>query len=308
MAIDDGCIVEESAFRFPSSVFDAAGGSVEGGLANGGFSEGYRHLAEVDAREITYMSDGLRIKGFRVAPRGDGPFPCVIVNRGGNRDFSAIGPLVVVNLLCRIASWGYLVVASQYRGGGGSEGKDEFGGADMADVMNLFSLLDRDPAADPDRIGMYGGSRGGMMTYLALARTDRVRAAVIRCGVSDLTNWTEDRKDMEAVYRDLIPGFGTDSENALKIRSAVHWPEKLCRTTPILIMQGAADWRVNPLSALRMGEALFRERHPFRLVMIEGADHAMTECIPERNRLTRDWFDRFVMRKEAPPSTEPHGD
>lgn len=296
--VNDGDIVEQAAYEFPSSVRGA----------DGAFSAGYGYLDCVEASAITYRSDGLRIKGYYVKPKGTGPFPCVICNRGGNRDFSPINARIIVNLLCRIASWGYIVVASQYRGGCGSEGTDEFGGADLDDVMNLFPLLDGDPAADPTRIGMYGGSRGGMMTYLALARTDRIGAAVIRSGVSDLTNWTEDRKDMEVVYRDLIPEFETDRENALKRRSAVYWTEKLCRTTPILILQGTADWRVNPLSALRMGEKLLKQGHPYRLVMLEGADHALTECIPERDRQARDWFDRFVMRREEAPSTQPHGD
>ncbi|MDP2791743.1 MAG: prolyl oligopeptidase family serine peptidase [Rectinemataceae bacterium] len=294
----DGEIVEKAAFEFPQAMRDAAGQ----------FSGGFEYLDTVEASAITYMSDGLRIKGFYVKPRGTGPFPCIICNRGGNREFGSINPQVVVNLLCRIASWGYLVVASQYRGGCGSEGRDEFGGGDLSDVLNLFPLIDNDECADPARIGMYGGSRGGMMTYLALTKTTRVGAAVIRCGVSDLTNWSDDRKDMEEVYNDLIPGFQADREAALERRSAAYWPEKLCRTTPILMLQGTADWRVNPLSALRMGERLLKEGHPFRLVMLEGADHALSECIPERNRQTRDWFDRFVLRREALPDMRPHGD
>lgn len=294
----NGTIVEKSVFDFPPSVYDA----------QGDFSKEYTYLANVEAHAITYMSDGLKIKGFQVKPRGQGPFPCVIFNRGGNREFGAINPLVMVNLICRIASWGYFVVASQYRGGCGSEGKDEFGGADLGDVMNLFPLIDNEPCADKTRIGMYGGSRGGMMTYLALAQTTRVSAAVIRCGVCDLTNWSDERKDMEEVYNDLIPDFRANRESALRRRSAVYWPEKLCATTPILMLQGTSDWRVSPLSALRMGERLLKERHPFRLIMLEGADHALSECIPERNRQTREWFDRFVLRHESLPVMEPHGD
>jgi dipeptidyl aminopeptidase/acylaminoacyl peptidase len=294
----DGDIVEMTAYEYPASVYGP----------DGRFLANYEYLSCVEASSMTYLSDGLRIKGFHVKPAGSGPFPCVIFNRGGNRDFGSINPLVMVNLICRMASWGYLVVASQYRGGCGSEGKDEFGGADVDDVMNLFALLDREPCADPSRIGMYGGSRGGMMTYLALTRTARVKAAAIRCGVCDLTTWTDDRKDMEEVYRDLIPGFETDREEALKRRSAVYWPEMLCPTTPILILQGTADWRVNPLSALRMGEKLLKQGHAFRLEMLEGADHGLSERIPERNRQVRDWFDRFVLKGEALPNTAPHGD
>ena len=294
----DGEILEKTAYRFPPETQDA----------EGGFPERFAYLRTVEACDMTYLSGGYRIKGFYVKPSGRGPFPCIICNRGGNREFGSIGALAMMNLLCRMASWGYIVVASQYRGGCGSEGKDEFGGADLADVLNLFPLLDRDGFADPSRIGMYGGSRGGMMTYLALTKTDRVRAAVIRCGVSDLTNWAEDRKDMEEVYRDLIPDFDTRGPTSLAERSAVLWAERLCPTTPILIMQGTADWRVSPLSALRMGERLLELGRPFRLVMLEGADHALSECIPERNRQTREWFDRFVRDRSAMPDMSPHGD
>ncbi len=294
----DGTIVETSPLPPPGFTLDR----------EGAFRDEYRYMEDLDVRSIVYMSDGLRIRGFRVRPAGPGPFPCVVCCRGGNRDFASIGDLAVANLLCRIASWGYLVVASQYRGGGGSEGGDEFGGADIADVMNLFPLLDADPDADASRIGMYGGSRGGMMTYLALARTDRVRAAVIRCGVSDLTGWRNDRADMETVYRDLIPGFAGDPDGTLERRSALRWAERICPATPILILHGTADWRVGPLSALRMGEELLRLRRPSRLVTLEGADHALSECIPERDRQTRDWFDRFVLRGERLPDMTPHGE
>jgi len=40
---------------------------------------------------------------------------------------------------------GYVTVGSQYRGGGGSEGTDAFGGADVEDVLNLVALLKRLP-------------------------------------------------------------------------------------------------------------------------------------------------------------------
>jgi dipeptidyl aminopeptidase/acylaminoacyl peptidase len=294
----DGEIVAKTGFPYPPSVFDP----------EGRLQPGYGYLDGVEASSITYLSGGLRIKGFSARPKGTGPFPCIIFNRGGNREFGAVNPLVMVNLVCLMAGWGYFVVASQYRGGCGSEGKDEFGGADVDDVMSLFPLIDRDPAADPARIGMYGASRGGMMSYLALTRTARVKAAVLRCGVADLTTWTDDRKDMEAVYRDLIPGFPADAENALRRRSALYWADRICATTPLLILQGAADWRVNPRSALRMAERLLELRHPFRLLMLEGADHALSECLPERNRQVREWMDRFVLRGEPLPRMEPHGD
>jgi len=272
-----------------------------------GFLPGFSYLSDVDIDSVVYSSDGLAIKGFVAKPKKAGSYPCIIFNRGGNRDFAAITPATAASLICKIASWGYVVAASQYRGAMGSDGAEQFGGDDIGDVMNLIPLLERERDADTSRLGMFGGSRGGMMTYLALTKTDRIRAAVVRCGASDLTGWADERHDMEEVYCDLIPGFDPADDSTLIERSAVYWPERLCKTTPILLLQGTADWRVNPLSALRFAEALLAAKHPFRLVMLEGSDHALTEHIPERDRQTREWFDRFVRDRAPLPRIEPHG-
>ncbi len=267
------------------------------------------YLRDVRAHDLTYWSDGLRVRGFLLRPAAlQGPAPCLIYNRGGNREFAAITDAILEGLLALFASWGYVVAASQYRGNAGGEGREEFGGRDVDDVLNLIPLLERLPDADAGRIGMYGGSRGGMMTYLALTRTDRILAAVIRCGVSDLRGWQSDRADMEAVFADLIPGFDPANDDTLASRSAVLWAERICRTTPLLLLQGASDWRVSPHSSLEMGHALLRAGHPFRLVLLEGSDHALSEHTAERDRLTREWLDRFVRDRQPPPDVTPHGE
>jgi len=299
MSLADGTIVERLPLEIPVDFFSA--GSTD-------FLPEFSYLNQVEIHRIVYSSDGLAVKGFVAKPRRPGPHPCVIYNRGGNRDFAAITPAVAAGMLCRIASWGYVVAASQYRGAMGSEGADEFGGDDLNDVMNLIPLLESERGADASRIGMFGGSRGGMMTYLALTKTDRIRAAVVRCGVSDLTGWVNERRDMETVYSELIPGFDPADDSTLITRSAVYWPERLCKSTPILLLQGTADWRVSPLSALRFAEALLAAKHPFRLVMLEGSDHALTEHGDERDLQTCQWFDRYVRERAPLPRLEPHGD
>lgn len=42
-------------------------------------------LARVEVRSLTYLSDGLRVKGYLAMPRQGQKLPCVIYNRGGNR-------------------------------------------------------------------------------------------------------------------------------------------------------------------------------------------------------------------------------
>jgi dipeptidyl aminopeptidase/acylaminoacyl peptidase len=265
-------------------------------------------LDGVEVKAITYLSDGLKVKGYLAIPKRGDKLPCVIVNRGGTREFGVLTDVRAAELLGRVASWGYVVVASQYRGAAGGEGKDELGGNDVNDVLHLIPLLESLPRADARRIGMFGWSRGGMMTYLALTRTSRIAAAVVGAGAADAFDSVKRRPEMDKeVYAKLIPNYAKDKEAALAARSAVRWPEKLNKKSPILLLHGGADWRVHPTEALTMASKLYESKHPFRFVFFEGGDHGLTEHREEVNRLTRDWLDRYVRDKKPWPSLEPHG-
>lgn len=259
-------------------------------------------------QQITYLSDGLKVRGYLLEPESGGKFPCLIYNRGGNRSFGSLRRNFVARALGPIAAAGYVVVASQYRGNMGGEGREEFGGADVNDVLSLIPFLEQHPSADAARIGMYGWSRGGMMTYMALARTDRIAAAVIGGGSSDQFMELRSRPEMERqVMEPLIPDYHANRERELTARSAVRWPEKISKKTPLLILHGSADWRVQPESALNMATALYRTRHPFRFVFFEGGDHELSEYRAEVDRLVREWLDAYVRDRKPWPSLNPHG-
>jgi len=265
-------------------------------------------LQRVEIRTITYMSDGLRVRGILAAPKEGKGFPCLIYNRGGNRDFGAITKKRAALFIARVASWGYVVVGSQYRGNMGGEGQEEFGGADVNDVLNLIPLLERLPNSDASRIGMYGRSRGGMMTYLALARTKRIAAGIVDAGEADLLFGAKRRPEMaDGVFAELIPDYYKESEAQLEARSAICWPEKLCKETPILLLHGTADWRVSPLQAMRMAIALYEANHPFRFVLFEGGDHGLSEHREEVFGLIKQWLNHYVRDRLDWPSLEPHG-
>ncbi len=265
-------------------------------------------LEHVEISTITYLSDGLKVKGYLAVPRDGNQHPAVIFNRGGNREFGALTDIRAARVLGRIAGWGYAVVGSQYRGNGGGEGREEFGGAEVNDILHLIPLLESLPRADASRIGMVGWSRGGLMTYLALTRTDRIRAAVIGAGVTDSFDSVARRPELEQhVYAELVPDWAEQREAALEARSPILWPEKLHKGTPILLLHGGADWRVHPTQALRMAAALYEAKHPFRFVFFEGGDHGLSEHRDEVNRLRKDWLDFYVRDGNRWPSLEPHG-
>ncbi len=259
-------------------------------------------LKDVDVSSITYASDGLKVKGYLAVPKIGEHLPAVIWNRGGNRPTE---DLDAVSVLGALARRGFVVVASQYRGTAGGEGRAEFGGADVDDVLNLIPLLEAQPRADASRIGMVGWSRGGMMTYLALTRTDRIAAAVVASGISDLFDWLEKRRDMQNAVTPLIRDFKGKKEEALAARSAIRWPEKLAPKTPILILAGTADYSVNAKQSIDMAAALLAIHHPFRLVVFEGGGHELREHKEELDRLIGDWLDRYVRDRKPVPGLVP---
>jgi dipeptidyl aminopeptidase/acylaminoacyl peptidase len=271
-------------------------------------------IQQVETKEITYVSDGLKVKGFLLVPKKDVRYPVLIFNRGGCKDFGVLTRAFVARWLSVFASWGYVVVASQYRGNGGGEGKDQLGGDDVNDVLNLLPLIDSLPNADPTRIGMWGASRGGLMSYLILTRTNRIRAAVILSGPTNLSTISAYRKALrpdddfeEFCLREAIPRYDRNKQKELEARSPIKWPEKLNRGTPILLFQGTSDWRSSPQSVLDMAAALLKLKHPFRLVMLEGGEHELDAYLEEVDRITRNWLDWYVRDKKTWPSLEPHG-
>jgi len=224
---------------------------------------------------ITYWSDGLRIKGYLGLPKKGAALPAIIYNRGGNRELGALsGPEIVPYVEA-----GYITVASQYRGSTGSEGREEFGGADLNDVLNLIPLLQGLPQFDGERLGMVGVSRGGMMTYLALKRlalqgSNRIKVASTVGGIADVINYAEKRTDIRLLCRELIGADYDDVPAAYEARSAVCWPE--CINAPLLLQHGEADWRVAVDPARRLAELLSQAGKVVELLTYPGDDHALT--------------------------------
>ena len=120
---------------------------------------------------IRYQSDDCEVEAYISVPKeymeNKGKYPCIVFNRGGNRDFSANTPESVSYYA---DSSNYIVVASQYRGTSGSTGQDEYGGEDVNDVIHLLDICEGLSIIDMDELYMMGMSRGGIMTYRAISQ------------------------------------------------------------------------------------------------------------------------------------------
>jgi dipeptidyl aminopeptidase/acylaminoacyl peptidase len=255
-----------------------------------------RTSTAVECRRITYLSDGLKIVGFIVQPVSVGRhYPVIVFNRGGLLDIGKINELNLVDFY-DLASQGFLVVASQYRGNDGGEGREEFGGSDVNDVLALRDLAIALPDADAQNVFFYGLSRGGMMTFLALRRGATVNAVAVVGAILDLEDTTAAGKlrapGIAKTVLNLIPDYATRGASALRDRSAVHWPEEV--NVPALIIHGGADEEVPVSEALTFAARLNDLHKSFELVVYASDSHELTNNRKDRNSRIVSWFRRHM--------------
>ena len=253
---------------------------------------------------IMYRSQGHKVAGFIIEPQHGNNFPCIIYNRGGSGEFGAIKVgILFTRLPAELALNNYIVIASQYSGNAGSEGKDEMGGSDIEDVLVLQKILKKYSRANSNKIGMYGTSRGGTMTYISLAKVKWIKAAVTVGGMTNLIREEKLRTEMREHNKQMFGGSLAEK----KKRSALFWTNLFYKKAPLLIMHGGSDWRVSPLDSIELSQKLLALHIPHRLVIFEGADHSLTEHKDESTKMTISWFDRFLKNDEPLPDTKPHG-
>ena len=279
---------------FPRAVYDEA-----------------RTQTDFDILEITYASDGLTVPGVLIRPKAPGAkkWPAIIFNRGGNGQLGSVidngQPCVGMNTSCldiadlyQFAKAGFVVIASDYRYQGATVKRDEWGGVEVDDVLNLVPALKSLDFVDPDRLYMLGLSRGGTMVYLALKRGIPVKAAAVIGGVTDVKAWVDSRPEMGVVngngyidgFARIWPDYEHRAEEEYRARSAVYWADKI--KVPIFILHSRTDRMVPVAQALRMAEALQENNKVYALHIYERDGHPLPLNRDDRNRMIIDWFNQ----------------
>lgn len=152
---------------------------------------------------VSYQSEGLKIYALLTAPQREKPangWPVVIFNHGYIPPDQYRTTERYVAYVDGFARNGYIVLRSDYRGHGDSEGdaRGAYQSPDYTvDVLNAVSAIKDYPDADPERIGMWGHSMGGSITLQAMVVTQDVKAGVIWAGMSgdyvDILAWQRSR-------------------------------------------------------------------------------------------------------------------
>jgi dienelactone hydrolase len=256
--------------------------------------ERVRNSPGLELLKIKYLSDGLKVSGFIYKPKdvAGKKLPAVIWNRGGASDDTIITAANYLHFyeMHRLASEGFVVLASQYRGYDGGEGRDEVGGADTNDVLNLFPLARSLGYVDMGRVFMFGFSRGAQMTLQAIRRGAPVRAAGVVGAPTDMWLSFRENPGIRALVTSNWAGGEARREQNMEERSAVRWADRL--TVPVLIFQGGADPAVSANHALELARKMEEAGNLYELVVYARDDHFVTRNAEDRLRRTVEWFKR----------------
>ena len=231
-------------------------------------------MERVIVERISYISDGLRVTGYIARPKREGVYPVLLWNRGGYKERGALENLTAWLILATTADWGYVVLATQYRGNADGEGEEDWGGKDVDDAMNMLEVARNIPACDLNRVAIEGASRGGMTTYRALAHDSRFRCGIVHAGLSDVVAAREHSERFREFSDRRLAGLSDEEKlNTLRSISAVYFADKLPKTTPLLLMHGTAD-EIVPLSqTTALMKELDRFGVPYQFEQIENGGH-----------------------------------
>jgi dipeptidyl aminopeptidase/acylaminoacyl peptidase len=178
----------------------------------------------------------------------------------------------------RFVREGYVVIFPEYRGsrGYGKEHYDaqEYGGADVEDVLSAAELFASKPYVDPNRMGIVGRSRGGMVTLLAIQRAPkRFKAAVDVVGLADFLAYMAYKPEyrrQEVAKEPHFKGMPFDNLQAYVDASPILHVEKI--ETPLLVHATTYDRTVpHTLHSERLVEALKAHGKEFEYKLYERA-------------------------------------
>jgi len=229
---------------------------------------------------VSYLSEGLKIYALMTIPWGERPptgFPVVIFNHGyipPNEYRTTERYIAYVDAFARN---GYMVIKSDYRGHGSSEGPaaSAYGSpAYVIDVLNALASARRHPDADPNRIGMWGHSMGGYITIRAMVAQQDIKAGVIWAGVVDsytdmLTSWFRRGGWTESMFS----AYGSPEENPAfwNSISANSYLDEL--SGPVQIHHGTGDTTVAYQMSTRLDQQIRDAGGTSELFLYDGDDH-----------------------------------
>ncbi|MEX1135660.1 MAG: S9 family peptidase [Balneolales bacterium] len=274
-----------------------------------------------EQRTIRYPArDGLEIEGILILPvdyQEDNSYPLIVMVHGGPEAHYSNGWLTAYSMPGQVgAAEGYAVFYPNYRGSTGrglefvKTSQGDAAGAEFDDIVDGVDYLIEEGIADPDRVGVTGGSYGGYATaWMSTYYSDRFAAGVMNVGISNfISKWGTSDIPQELYLVHSLDWLWDDNnwQKYLK-RSPIYHVDNA--QTALLIAHGAEDTRVHP------GQSLELHRHikvrkpevPLRLVLYPGEGHGYSRATARYDynlRMMR-WFERYLKEDsdEVPDAT-----
>jgi dipeptidyl aminopeptidase/acylaminoacyl peptidase len=256
---------------------------------------------------IFTAADGLQIHGQLFLPSKSRPserHPAVIFFHGGSRRQMLLGWHYMAYyhnayaLNQYLASRGYVVLSVNYRSGigYGMEFREALnygarGASEFNDVLGAGLYLQSRPDVDPRRIGLWGGSYGGYLTAMGLARASSLFAAGVDLhGVHD---WNQ-------VIRNFVPAYDPQAQPEAARVAFESSPLASVKTwrSPVLLIQGDDDRNVPFSETVHLAEALRKEGVQFeQLVFPEEVHDFLTHFRwLQAYRAAADFLDRHLKK------------
>ena len=271
-----------------------------------------RDVTLVEPVERWAEVDGRRIQGWYLAPASTagGAAPVVTQIHGGPHTMYGWSPMLEFQLL---AATGIGVFSSNPRG---SEGYGrafneanirDWGPGPMRDVLAGVDALVAEGLADPERLGLTGGSYGGYLTNWIVGHDQRFAAAMTCRSVTDMS--------LLFLTGDIGSGFWPRYEfKALPWDDPAYFREISPITyadairTPLLIQHSEKDIRTTLAQAESLFTVLRSKKRPVRLLRVPEETHELTRSgTPFRRvenlNVVRDWFRHFLVdgKRGLPP-------
>ena len=257
--------------------------------------------------EIWYTSfDGRKIQGWIQKPPNFDPskkYPFILEIHGGPH--SAYGSTFTHEFQW-MAAKGYVVLYTNPRGST-SYGQDfgnviqhNYPGDDYKDLMAGVDEVLKRGYIDETKMGVTGGSGGGVLTNWAVGHTTRFAAAVSQRSIADWSGfwYTADFTLFQPTWFKAAPW--EDPEDFTR-RSPITYMKNI--VTPMMFIEGEVDYRTPPADG---GEIMFRalkyKKIPTVMVRFPNESHELSRSGSPWHRVERlqhivNWFDKYLQGK-----------
>lgn len=268
------------------------------------------YAGKVNIKRVDYPTDNNSlVPGYLFTPPKLQPnkrYPAIVLVHGGFHERFNIEWFEFID---QAIAKGYVVIFPEYRGSrgyGANHFKNEYGNTDVADVLAAGDYIATKDFIDPKRLGIYGTSRGGMITLLAIQRQPKkFKAAVDVVGLTDFVAYMAYKPEYrrQEVANSKTFGGKLPFENLPAYMAASPINNVDAIQTPLLILATTGDDIVPPsLHTGRLIDALKARGKVFESHMYDNAPggHTFTRGDTKEARDAHARIFKFLGRYLSP--------